>query len=76
MVSAESVNFIAGLFAIILVASSMAYLIRETWWHEYIDKVKLDSFSEGWDAASHHMINAKNRVESEIAEQNKEESNA
>lgn len=76
MVSAESVNFIAGLFAIILVASSMAYLIRETWWHEYIEKVKLDSFSEGWDAASHHMINAKNRVESEVAKQGEEESNA
>lgn len=64
MVSYDAVQFIVGLVTFIMVALSLLYLLRETWWRQFVEDVRSQSYDEGWDAAIAFMQAKSNMPES------------
>lgn len=55
MISYDAVQFISGLIAFVVVGMSLLYLLRETWWRQFVEDVRNQSYDEGWDAAIAYM---------------------
>lgn len=55
MISYDAVQFISGLIAFVIVGMSLLYLLRETWWRQFVEDVRNQSYDEGWDAAVAYM---------------------
>lgn len=65
MISYDAVNFIVGLITFLVVALSLLYLLRETWWRQFVEDVRLESYEEGWDAAIAFMESKHSSTEEE-----------
>ena len=53
-------NFFIGLFVIIIVFSSLFYLIRESILRSHLDDIRGKGYEEGWNDAVKHIVDARN----------------
>lgn len=66
MISYDAVQFVVGLVTFIVVALSLSYLLRETWWRQFVEDVRAQSYEEGWDAAVAFMESKHSSTEEKV----------